>query len=497
MSEKNATNVFEVNTGDSTVKVPEVVLFPFDDYCVPFKRSMRVELKSPTREGIVLKPGPPGSCDTLRIQYYGTVIRIGDELRMWYLGIGDQEGEDGIAHDLQVCYATSRDGINWEKPALGLVEYGGSTQNNRIRINGLEKEDRVYDVVVLHDPEDPDPDRRFKMAIEIPRFNGQLAVAFSADGLDWHFWPDNPVGPLTEFSGIAKFNGCYYLSGHGATAYGREMEILASYDFEHWTMAAAVALSRDRVGINPNGTTNRWLPPIPLPLTREVHIGASLWNRGNVILGVYGDWRWDPRHPGDRKHVTIDLGLLTSTDAIHFREPLPDFPLISSAEQWRTDHDWESRLVQGQGFENIGEKTYFWYMGAGGGVHLVTWPRDQIACLRMEEHAMHEHCSQILGKPHFISCPITPASNGACVYLNVDLASPHAEVTVELCDEQFRPLPDYSADNAISVTEGGLHIPVKWKGKDTYPGNGQPFRIRVNYGGIRPEDIRIYAIYVE
>ena len=67
MSEKNATNVFEVNTGDSTVKVPEVVLFPFDDYCVPFKRSMRVELKSPTREGIVLKPGPPGSCDTLHV----------------------------------------------------------------------------------------------------------------------------------------------------------------------------------------------------------------------------------------------------------------------------------------------------------------------------------------------------------------------------------------------------------------------------------------------
>jgi hypothetical protein len=489
-------NMITVHTGPAAPRVPEAVLFPFDEFAVPFRRGMRLELQSCTREGVVIAPGPPGTVDTLRIQYYGTVIRIGDELRMWYLGIGDREGEDGVAHQLKVCYATSRDGVHWEKPELGLVEYGGDSKNNRVLIRGME-ETWIYAAVVLHEPEDPDPNRRWKMAIEIPDYDGQLAIATSADGLDWQASPANPVGPLHEFSGLTKFNGCYYLAGQGATGYGREMEVLASYDFEHWTMAPAIGLSRKRQGFEPNRTTNRWIPPVQIPQEREIHIGASLWNRGNVILAVFGDWRWDPRHPGDRQHVTIDLGLLTSPDAIHYREPSPDIPLMVSSEQWKTNDDWDSRLIQGQGFENIGDKTLFWYMGAKGGVHLATWPRDRIGGFRMEEHALHPHCSRILGHPHFITCPITAGTGSARVFLNVDLGNTsHAEVTVELCDEQFRPLPDYSGDNAATVAEPGLRVPVKWKATDAVPAKGQPFRIRVNYGGIRTEDVRVFAVYV-
>ena len=32
--------------------------------------------------------------------------------------------------EMGICYATSENGINWEKPDLGLVEYNGSKKNN-------------------------------------------------------------------------------------------------------------------------------------------------------------------------------------------------------------------------------------------------------------------------------------------------------------------------------------------------------------------------------
>ena len=51
------------------------------------------------------------------------VLREGDRLRAWYHCTGD----DGVEYD---AYAESDDGLNWEKPELGLVEYGGSTANN-------------------------------------------------------------------------------------------------------------------------------------------------------------------------------------------------------------------------------------------------------------------------------------------------------------------------------------------------------------------------------
>ena len=51
------------------------------------------------------------------------VLREGDRLRAWYHCTGD----NGIQYD---AYAESEDGMSWEKPELGLVEYDGSTANN-------------------------------------------------------------------------------------------------------------------------------------------------------------------------------------------------------------------------------------------------------------------------------------------------------------------------------------------------------------------------------
>lgn len=80
--------------------------------------------------------------------------------KMWYFTyttVDEKTREFGESY--LPSYATSKDGIHWEKPNLGLVEYAGTKQNSLLPwesqiVNGCSN--------VLYDARDPDPLRRYK-----------------------------------------------------------------------------------------------------------------------------------------------------------------------------------------------------------------------------------------------------------------------------------------------------------------------------------------------
>src|SRR5262249_33205684 len=142
----------------------------------------------------------------------------------------------------RACYAISRDGIKWEKPALGLVELAGDKRNNLV---DFERKD-LGALIVLHEPDDPDSSRRFKMIYEVSPF--QIGAAFSPDRLPCKDSPSSPIlkHNSLEPSALARFNGCYYLNGQGGNVgTKRALVTYLSYDFDHWTDAVAVGLRRD------------------------------------------------------------------------------------------------------------------------------------------------------------------------------------------------------------------------------------------------------------
>ena len=217
---------------------------------------------------------------------------------------------------------------------------------------------------------------------------------------------------------------------------------------------------------------------MPLPsgahAGEQVHLGASLWDRGNTIIGLYGMWHGHPSN--DRRLVTMDLGLVVSNDAIHFREPIPDFRMVPCHEEPETEGglSWEPRwahsgmaaLAQGQGFENVGERTLFWYeVWNQGKVRLATWPRDRLGYYEIYRGKTLFRRS-LLEAPHLISCPIRPGDVNR-VYVNAGGLSEHSHLEVELCDEQFRRLPGYSGEDCIPLTESGFRQPVAWRGKSS------------------------------
>lgn len=472
------------HNGGPNIRRDKVVLFAFDDYSIPFKHGVRLQLISKSgRPNIVVGPGGPGAADSKLVFYYGTVKWVGDELWMWYLGRGDLDDHQ------RVCFAKSKDGYHWEKPNLGLVEYGGNTNNNLVDLMGGKH--NVLACVVFYDPEESETKRKFKMAFESGKYRNRLAVAFSEDGLTWQAFPNNPVAPGFEMAGGTKFNGCYYLSGQGGSYYpsSRKLVTHVSYDFEHWTQSTCLGFRRDNV------------PPRPMEYYsdagEQVHLGAGLWNRGNVIIGFYGQWHGHPSN--DRKLTSMDLGLVVSNNALHYREPIPDFRIISAAED-----DWAPipvyttavhypALQQGQGFENVQDETLFWYGPWGTrereGIRVASWNRDRLGYVETFVPATEE--------PHFISAPIDLEGKPVRIYMNVDGVSDFSKISVEILDTEFRAIPGYSGDRCMAPTESGLRQPVRWQDRETVKKEGGSIRVRVNFGGIRLEDLKVYTIYVE
>jgi len=280
--------------------VKEATFFAFDDVCIPFRTNFQLHLihgkRTPGwRDGptVVVPRGPPGSHDE-GVHYFGSTIRVGHQFPMWHIGrVGrhrnwaNYEGYDG-----RLCYASSRDGVHWTKPELGLVEYRGSRANN---LADFPQDIDLPLAAIIHDLEDPDPNRRFKIAFSPFRDTsgnrrGGLSVAYSPDGLHWTPSPNNPRCSVAfEHSGLIKWNGCYYVNGHsvGHPGPGRKMETYASYDFEHWTEGSALSMTRSPrlEGPDLEDRQNIW---------EEVHMGAGLHSRGNVILGIYGQWHGYP-----------------------------------------------------------------------------------------------------------------------------------------------------------------------------------------------------------
>ena len=143
--------------------------------------------------------------------------------------------------EMGICYATSKDGIAWVKPELGLMDY--DAKNRSKRGSGDKKNNIVlrgpHGAGVFKDMYDPDPKRRYKTI-----FQG-LRTSVSPDGLNWAkaircqgvrvagdthnnaFWAPT----LGKYVGITRTWG---------GAKGRQVARIESDDFVKWTREVVV-----------------------------------------------------------------------------------------------------------------------------------------------------------------------------------------------------------------------------------------------------------------
>jgi len=203
-------------------------------------------------------------------------------------------------HDVgwYLLYATSRDGLTWDKPALGLFAHGGDRDTNIVARD-------VPNVGVFKDPRDPDPARRYKMVYDTGL--GQLKTRFSADGIHW--------GDPVAVTGFARQNGDTHNNAFWDEATGKYLWFTKLYlgerlvaraestDFLNWTNNGLVLRSALDEG------RRRQTYCLPVFRYGSVYLGyAMLYDLGNGR--------------------TVDCELAWSPDGLHWERVLPGTPLI-------------------------------------------------------------------------------------------------------------------------------------------------------------------------
>ena len=115
------------------------------------------------------------------------VMHENNQYRMWYETGYDVNSSTGEQIN-RTAYATSDDGLHWEKPSLGQYEFEGSKDNNIIHIDDFG----IHNINVVRDEHDLNPYRRYKMSfftMALRRGRGKypmgINVGYSEDGISW------------------------------------------------------------------------------------------------------------------------------------------------------------------------------------------------------------------------------------------------------------------------------------------------------------------------
>ncbi len=206
-----------------------------DDYLIESKTGdVDLKLHKPTPGEVVLVTDKPWEGNT---SAYYTVFQDGDIYRMYYRGSHFDEKTRKATHREVTCYAESRDGIHWEKPELGLFEFGGSKANN-IVLDGLG----THCFVAFRDNNPDAPFAARYKGISRGRPNGKkgLYVFQSPDAIHWSLIKNEPVITDGAFDSqnLAFWNPVtgQYVDYHRYFADGvRAILTCTSDDFVHWT----------------------------------------------------------------------------------------------------------------------------------------------------------------------------------------------------------------------------------------------------------------------
>ncbi|NUQ66039.1 MAG: hypothetical protein HUU20_26560 [Pirellulales bacterium] len=423
----------------------------------------------------IIRLGTPGSPGSSRCDFDGSVYYIDGKFRMWYQAVPGGN-----------AYAESSDGLHWVKPNLGLVSFGGNKNNNLVPMPGR--------AMVLHDPADPDPQRRFKKTVGKgnPKEGGRESlwtVAFSSDGLCWNTLqrPDPETWENAESQVLARVGGRWVIYTQGVTQHGRAVMAFHCDDIDRppWQWTKEIV----------------WTLSDKYPLY-ETHHGIKPWARPGLTIGIYGVFH--NRH--ELCDTTCDLGLVLSHDGFRWWEPWPLATLLRRGPAGAWDSTF---LVQGAPcFMNVRDKTYLYYSGENTGnvgdlmqIGLATLRRDGFGYLGID--IGWSYVQPPPRRASFVTAAIRIRDKAAQrVLLNVENLSAKESrfVQVELLDAQGEPLPGYALADADRVTRDGIAVPATWRGEASLknlPTDLIRLRIHLQGGRDRPDSPRIYAVYFQ
>jgi len=410
-----------------------------DDFLIAKHTGTRLKMHQPVPRDVVLVCDAPWEGNT---SAYYTLFADGDLFRMYYRGAHFDEAAKKSAHPECACYAESRDGLRWEKPQLGLIEFAGSKENNIIWMG----EAGTHNFTPFKD-ENPAclPTAKYKALAGGAK---GLKAYQSPDGVRWSLMREEPV--ITN-GGFDSQNLAFwspeqkrYVDFHRKVRdRARDIMTATSTDFLNWTEPEFLDYGdapREDLYTNAIG-----------PYFRAPHL----------LLGF--PTRYQP------KSQQVEPILMTSRDGRRFhRWPDPLIPITAPKDRDGNRSNYMTRgLLQlpGQDRELSVYATEAYYAGPGSRVRRFTFRTDGFVSLHAGAAG-----GEMLTKPFTFS--------GQQLTLNYAVAG-GGRLQMEIQDSAGKPLTGFALSDSVPLIGDEIAAAVKWTtGADVSALAGKPIRLR-------------------
>lgn len=396
-----------------------------------------------------------------RVYVYGTVLRDGPDgpFRMWY------------NRNSLVLYATSRDGLSWERPRLGLCDYQGSKQNNIVF-------PLFHSPSVVYNPRAEDPDCRYNM-LGCGRANGRgYYAAHSADGLHWELYRQNPVLPSSDTCTLALDPATgEYLAFHKRThkhrGQNRRLIYLAtSRDMQQWSEPALVMAPDEIDDAQVRAEGGRFAQ----------FYNMSVFPYGGQFLGLVTHFRFTgpppekgPLQSGD--DGPVDVQLVHSRDGRAWSRCEDRSPVIPNGP-----HAYDAGCILGvtNGPVTVGQQWWLYYTAittTHGGI-----VPDKKITIALAKWRLDGFVSLEAGPAGGVVETVPLRCAGDRLTANADAGG--GELTVAVLDEHGCELPGYAAADCLPLRADAVRHPVRWKEHDRLNTAG-PLRLRFHLSNAR------------
>ena len=432
------------------------------------QRKVNSALKHPEP---VLKLDAPWDQDPTDSFSYINVLYDEEEQRFkaWYSVAGIETGrywESGR----KTAYATSVDGIHWEKPIMNRVEINGSTENNYIIPRMLS-----LNFNILIDPSDP-PSRRYKMTFTVEsgesrwaRYHSPICLGFSADGIDWERPTHvNPIlrGVSDDVWGFLydPDRRIYQMHTRRVPNVPRDISLYESCDLVNWE-------DRGRVLVAPDEHDP--------PEMYNLHDLASPFFYEDLCLGMVGTMYFVPdaesytvfnKHPADGPYQDCGLKntqLAFSRDGVTWSRPRDRSPVIPNGPAGAPD---AGSIFPARSSPIVRDGETWMYYGASTNRHSF-WSQEEV----MAEHgndARKAHCCMLAKMPedHWVSLDagneegwlLAKPCGSARVLVNADAEG--GAVEAEFVTPYGEPVEGFTRADCAGISGNGKDQEIRWKG---------------------------------
>ncbi|HWQ53433.1 MAG TPA: hypothetical protein VN442_07095 [Bryobacteraceae bacterium] len=369
-------------------------------------------------------------------------------------------------------YATSRDGVRWDKPALDI----------RPGTNVVHTAKRDSACVWL-DLDERDPQRRFKF-LYMPGHMRPATLHYSPDGVHWGDpvaksipWSDRTTFFRNPFRNVWVFSLRDHDWTPGQPENKEHLGRLRRYQ-ESADLAAGLAWKKDE--------PVSWVSADRLDARRvDLNAQPQLYNLDAVayeslIVGLFSIWRGQFTDREKPNEITVGF----TRDGFHWHRPDRN-AFLPISDRFG---DWNYSNVQSAGgvLLVVGDRIYFYVSGRAGaqGVRTSGATTMGLATLRRDGFASMDATQpgQLTTRPVRFA--------GKHLFVNVESAP--GELRVEVLDRHGRVLPGFSKADCLPVQIDNTAQAVRWKGKsDLSALAGQPVRFRFHL-----RDARLYAFWV-